>query len=265
MSSAKGYYSIIQYCPDPSRLEAVNIGVALFSPDTGFLRAKFGRRHTRITQLFGKQDREFIQLQQTAVEARLAAEQGTFHTLEDFERYVSRRANALVMTNPRPVKVENPEQELERLLRRLVSAQREHALGPAGVTRQLGRIFEQAEVVSRLRREVTVRPPALPKPFRAPFAYQNGRLNLIEPVQFEGHSPEKIFNKASILAVEGEFLSDYSDPQYGNLSLVVVAKFAPERDQDKKTAAAVFEKHSVPMYTFEALGPLIEDIRRQAH
>jgi len=44
MSLTKGYYSIIQYCPDPSRLEAVNIGVALFCPELRFLRARFGRR-----------------------------------------------------------------------------------------------------------------------------------------------------------------------------------------------------------------------------
>ncbi len=85
MSFAKGYYSIIQYCPDPSRLEAVNIGVTLFSPDLHFLKTRFGRSRTRISHLFGKQDWEFVHLQRTAIEARLAKEQEAFASLEDFQ------------------------------------------------------------------------------------------------------------------------------------------------------------------------------------
>jgi hypothetical protein len=112
---------------------------------------------------------------------------------------------------------------------------------------------------------VTVHPPALPKAFRAPFAYQNGRLNLIEPVQFEGQTPGAVFNRASVLAVEGELLEEYKDPQYGDLALVVVARFAPDQEQERTSAATVFEKHRVPMYTLGTLEPLIEDIRRHAH
>jgi hypothetical protein len=124
MSSTKGYYSIIQYCPDPSRLEAVNIGVALFCPDLRFLSARFGRTRTKISQLFGKQDWEFVRLQQSAIEARLAKEQQAFGKLEDFQSYASRRVNALTMTSPRPVKVANPDLELETLLGRLVGSRR---------------------------------------------------------------------------------------------------------------------------------------------
>ena len=59
-SSIRGYYSIVQYCPDPSRLEAVNIGVALFCPEIKFLKASFGRRKTGVKHLFGAQDWEFF-------------------------------------------------------------------------------------------------------------------------------------------------------------------------------------------------------------
>src|SRR5438552_10755181 len=113
VSSTRGYYSVIQYCPDPSRLEAVNIGVALFCPELRFLRARFGRRKTRVNQLFGRQDWAFLALQQAAIEARFACEREGFAKLGDFEAYVSRRANALILTGPRPVKVENPEFELD--------------------------------------------------------------------------------------------------------------------------------------------------------
>ena len=265
MSSTRGYYSIIQYCPDPSRLEAVNIGVALFCPELRFLRARFGRRRTRVHQLFGKQDWEFVTLQQSAIEARLAREQEAFEKLEDFEEYISLRANTLTLTSPRPVKVENPEWELKNLLRRLVGPQGEAAQRAARISKELGQLLRSAGVASHLRKGVTVHPPSLPKPIKVPFAYQNGRLNLIEPIQFEGQTAASIFNRASIRAVEGEFLSEYKDPHFGALSLVVVAKFTAEQKHDRETAENVFQKHGVQMYTFGMLEPLIEDIRTHSH
>jgi hypothetical protein len=265
MSSSKGYYSIIQYCPDPSRLEAVNIGVALFCPELRFLRASFGRSRTRVSHLFGKQDWEFVALQQSAIEARLTRELEAFKKLEDLEAYVSRRANTLTLTSPRPVKVENPESELKNLLRRLVGPQREAAQRAARISKELGNLLRSAGVASKLQRDVTVHPPSLPKPIKVPFAYQNGRLNLIEPIQFEGQTAAAVFNRASIRAVEGEFLADYLDPEFGKLALVVVAKFAPEQANEQKTAATVFAKHDVPMYTFGTLEPLIDDILHRSH
>ena len=134
MNPTRGYYSIIQYCPDPSRLEAVNIGVALFCPELRFLKALFGRRRTRVSQIFGKQDWEFFALQQSALEARFDKEQEAFERLEDFELYASQRANAIRLTSPRPVKVENPQQELKNLLHRPVGSRSEHTPRPARVT-----------------------------------------------------------------------------------------------------------------------------------
>jgi hypothetical protein len=265
MSLTKGYYSIIQYCPDPSRLEAVNIGVALFCPELRFLRARFGRRRTSVRQLFGKQDWDFIALQQAAIEARFVEGKQVFEKLEDFEAYVLRRANALVLTSPRPVKVENPDWELDNLLRRLVGSQREPAQRAARISKELGDLLRNAGVASHLRRNVTVHPPSLPRPIKVPFAYQNGRLNLVEPIQFEGQTAATVFNRASVHAVEGKFLADYNDPEFGELSLVVVAKFAPDQEHQRQTAASVFEQHGVPMHTFGTLGPLIEDIRQRAH
>ena len=112
---------------------------------------------------------------------------------------------------------------------------------------------------------VTVHPPSLPKPFRAPFAYQNGRLNLIEPLQFEGQTPTAVFNRASVHAVEGQFRAEYKDPAYGDLNLIVVGNFSPEQEEARKSALAVFERHKVAMHTFAGIDLLIEEIRLQAH
>ena len=195
MSYAKGYYSIIQYCPDQSRLEAVNIGVALLCPELRFVGAKFRSRKTKVSQLFGKQDWEFVELQQTAIVERLVREHEAFKTLEDFQAYISRRANALMMTSPRPVKVQDPSQDLESLLFRLVASPVARTSRAAPISKELESVLQDASVVSRLQRNVTVNPPSLPRPLKVPFAYRNGRLNLIQPVGFEGQTAEKVFGR----------------------------------------------------------------------
>lgn len=273
-SSTRGYYSIVQYCPDPSRLEAVNIGVALFCPEIKFLKASFGRRKTGVKHLFGAQDWEFFEVQKTALEARLSRQNEEFHELTDLETFVAKRASAFRMTPPRPVKVADPVLELKDLVRRLVGSPadaKQEAKSPCAANRwrtvssELKDIFQAAGLGKSLKTNVSVHPPALPKPIKVPFAFQNGKLNLIEPVQFEGISPESAFHRASIHAVEGQFLTDYRDPQYGELALIIVGKFSPGQEEQRKSALAVFNRHNIPMHTFSTLEPLIEEIRLLAH
>ena len=266
-TTTRGYYSIIQYCPDPSRLEAVNLGVALFCPEVRFLKARFGRRKTRMKQLFGRQDWEFVEAQQVAIEARLEHEKEEFHSLEDFGAFVSKRASAFRMTAPRAVKVADPGTELGDLLARLVGPQEEsQAKANRAVSQELRERFRLAGVEGKLEPSpITVFPPSLPKPFKTPFAFRNGRLNLIEPIVFEGLSGAGVFSRASVQAVEGQLLAEYKGSEFGELGLIVVGKFGLEQEEERRRALMVFERHGVAMHTFAKLEGLIEEIRREAH
>ncbi len=53
MAPTKGYYSIVQYCPDLARGEATNIGVVLLVPERGFLRSRMVRDNARVRHMFG--------------------------------------------------------------------------------------------------------------------------------------------------------------------------------------------------------------------
>ena len=112
---------------------------------------------------------------------------------------------------------------------------------------------------------VVVNAPSLPKPFRAPFEFRNGWLNLIDAMAFEGMSGSEVFNRTSIHAVEGQLLAEYKESPYGDLGLIVVGKFGADQKEDRRRAAEVFERHAVVMHTFAALEGLIEQIRREAH
>jgi hypothetical protein len=200
------------------------------------------------------------------LEARLGHEQEDFRSLEDFGAFVSKRANAFRMTAPRFVKVENPKQELQLLLARLVGpSERSRRAVANAISTELEERFRGAGVEQRLQTNVTVHPPALPRPFTAPFAYRNGRLNLIEPVEFEGVSASTVFSRASVRAVEGQFLAEYEGSAYGKLGLIVVGKFSEDQGEERKAASVVFERHGVAMHTFAGLNGLIEQIRREAH
>ena len=59
-----------------------------------------------------------------------------FGTLEEFEGYVSKRANNLRLTPPRPVKVVNAEEELQSRLHRLVAQGKMKSISAGQVLRR---------------------------------------------------------------------------------------------------------------------------------
>ena len=121
MKPCKGYYSLIQFCPDPSRAEAVNVGIVLFCPEAEFIAARTARGNKRAAKLAGgKFNREELNAAKRAIERRVEVDGEAFRTLDDLERFANSRGNALRLTLPRPVKVFDPKADLERLFDELV-------------------------------------------------------------------------------------------------------------------------------------------------
>ena len=44
----KGYFCLVQYCPDLARREVANVGVLLFSPEHDFLEARLVTGNQRV-------------------------------------------------------------------------------------------------------------------------------------------------------------------------------------------------------------------------
>ena len=89
MESSKGYYSLIQYCPDLARLEAANIGVNLFCPDLGSIRAKVSARKRQDPTIFsGSQDDDWAQINtvKNTIVNRLEVTGKDFKSLDDFDQ-----------------------------------------------------------------------------------------------------------------------------------------------------------------------------------
>lgn len=126
MSATKGYYSLVQYCPDLARQEAANVGVVLFCPGRAFIRAKTADSIRRIRKFFGEDGDGCLHLNamKQALVTRLEIEQARFRTLEDFQQFADTRANKIILTQPKPVLVMEPEADLNALFLELVATPR---------------------------------------------------------------------------------------------------------------------------------------------
>jgi hypothetical protein len=260
MNKNRGYYSLIQFCPDPSRLEGVNIGVVLYSQSEKRLKVQFTRNNQRIRKFFGNQDWSLINRAKASIENQLRSQQ--FLSVEELEGYISKRANIIQMTPPRPMHLTDLDTSIKELHFRLVDGdllERRHRID-GFLTQRL----TEAGVVDLVAKSVSVEIPDIKRHIRVPYGYQNGRFNLISPVQFDS-SPELIFSKTGKSAIEGQLLYNKRHPTFGEMRLVVVANF----DEQIESSAREFVKrtlveHSVTLYSFEDLAPLMDDIRRSA-
>ncbi|MBM4035695.1 MAG: DUF3037 domain-containing protein [Planctomycetes bacterium] len=266
MSAAKGYYSLVQYCPDLSRLESANVGVLLFCPELRIIRAKMDPSNARIRQFFGQEgyDRRQLSTIKDALERRLEVDQRAFRTLGDLEQFIASRANELQITAPRPMKVLNPEQDLQRLFDELV------AEGPASVRRGTAEAVREALCV-RLEREgldqfverdVVVHVRALDKELEVPFGYRNGRFNLVRPAAFLQPRIHDAVSDACLLAVEGHSLYKNPDLLRGEMQLVVVAQFPPQPGRTCAVVRDIFGENEVVLHDLDHVDALIQHIRQ---
>ena len=260
--AAKGYYSLIQYCPDLGRLEAANIGVLLFSPDRRFLKALTTRDNARIRRFFGSQGHDWVRINafKKGLEDRIALEGADIKTLEDLQRFIDQRANLLQITAPRPMKVAEPEIDLEALFKELMG-EAAHRTASKTLRRFLGEKLSTAGLERKLRKDIKVSVPVLGTDVEIPFGFQNGRFNLINPVRFEASKPEQSIITEWKYAVEGRSLYESPDPELGNLQLIVVGKFRPRDQESPARVKRVFQDYGVKLYRTSEIPQLIDEIR----
>ena len=257
MNSTNGYYSLVRYCPDASRQEFVNVGVAIYSPLLKQVKLRFSADNRRLSQVFGKQDLHFVNRLKKSLDESLKRE--SFATVKEVEGFIGRSANAIQLGPLRSLKISSIEDDLNCLLQRLVGERQERA--PL-IQRYLGEKLSEAGVENFVQKAVSVDIPSFDQSIRVPYAYQNGRYNLLTPVEFSA-DVRNIFSKAGEKAIEGQVLYQTPDPKLGELHLVVVAKFADETgDGARAKVSEIFAGHNVEMHTFDDLGPLVEDIRK---
>ena len=256
----KGYYSLVQFSPDLSRREAVNIGVVVYSPGDSRTRVKLLKNNSKIRKFFGKQDWSFILYSKEALQNRLQREQ--FASRQSLQEFISKRANAIQMTPLETMNLGDIDRDIERLFANLVV--QSDVPRRKRIDKAFGDKLLQAGVRGLVEHSVQVRFPYFDEPLRAPFGYQNGRYNLLSPIQF-GSDLREVISKVGEKAVEGEVLFKNPDPVHGQLCLNVVAKFSEDLNQNfRSLVETIFREHQVKLYNLDNLDPLLIDIRSAA-
>jgi Protein of unknown function (DUF3037) len=266
MSGYQGHYSLIQYCPDLSRAEAANVGVLLFCPQLGFIDARTSGGNDRVRRFFrGREiDVARLNIMKRSIERRLRAESTRFKSVEDLVAFIDTRANEMVVTPPRPMKVVEPRADLDKLFEELVGG-RVRSEKATALIPELDAAFIRLQQEGRgwTKEHVTV--PVLGTTIKAPYAYRNGVINLVKPQKF-GTVEDEARRAAGHLAIEGDLLRKHPNEAGGEYRLVVVSAGHGEASLDReRSVGPLFEEYGVRFVARAQVPAFVEQVEREAH
>ena len=269
MNATKGYYCLVQYCPDFARQEAANVGVVLFCPELRFLKARMADSIQRIRRFFGQDSGGYHHLRamQMALVQRLAVEHAEFQDLESLLQFVNTRANKVVLTQPKPVKVFDAEADLEALFIELVVEPTKPPTKRAALSlrKRLDTAMGQDNLKPYLHKDIEVEVPALRESITVPYAYQNNRFNLIRPVEFNHKHESSVKSAACKHGVEGLTLFNHRNAIYGETQLIVVGDFSLAPSGAEAMVKDIFAESRVRLFTAQNLAELETEILTHGH
>lgn len=264
MAATRGFFSVVQFCPDLDRGECANVGVVLVVPQLGFLDVRLSEDNEGPKQRFGRDayDDARLAVAKRALEGRLREEGTAWTGPEDLQTFARREGNHLLLATPKVILVEDAEAELDELYQRLVH------VDPQRRRRQpkpdLKKVFEPKLIGVPLIRNLEVDVPEYGK-LDVPYAYQNGVLNLVRPEGFP-IDESSATTKANDLAVKGHLLYRHRDATGQQRKLIIVGGFdvsAPE--ELKKRIDFVLREHDARLVREDDIDEFVEEVKSVAH
>ena len=127
MVAAKGYFSLLQYCPNRSRMESLNVGVLLLSPEKQYVGTRVVKSSRRVEHAY---DLPFIDSQTLDAVNGMAVSLNMQITpdigLQGLEQLAATRTGIVFLSAPRYASVaEDPDETLTYLFEELVQSVRE--------------------------------------------------------------------------------------------------------------------------------------------
>jgi len=270
MKASAGYYSLIQYCPDPSRAEVVNIGVLLFCPSLNFIDAQINPGNKRIATVFGKNtfDADRIQETKSSIRRRLHIGRNAFKELKDLELYITSLANEIRITGPRSIKVFEPETELGNLFRELVGGRAKPPKEPHEAFRKLHSRMNQSNLRNRVKMdykvEVHIANRLSVRSLTVDYAYNNGSLNLVKTELFSVGTSG--IDKAFKLAGEASLIQKFGGNGNAHKFIVVAdISSSPNLVEFRDKIGGVFSGHNIRSVWESEIDQFVDEIVRDAH
>lgn len=264
----KGFFSIIQYCPDLDRAEGANLGVVLCVPEFAYCDVLLCEHNEHVKKLFGapSYDDQRLNVAKKGFAHHLKAEVTPSPTLDALLSFSRKSGNHLLLTPPRTVVVrERPESLLRQLFGRLASAKpprrRERTPAPSLEQTLIPRLMTMRVPFER---NVAVHIPNF-DPLNFPLAYRNGVQNLVTAEGFPA-SPEAAQDKAYQMAVRGQVIHNNPAPDGTERRMIVVARFKSDSSPEIRDRV-VYLLHQCHARLIEAerIEDFAEEIQREAH
>lgn len=240
---SKGYYCLIQYCPDFSRAEAANVGLVLFQPEPTATAVRIVDKVDFVARRLGRKVATASVLEDVrSIGYRLKHE--VFRSVEDLEQFVRTRGNRIQLTMPRSVRIEDPAKEIDRLFAELVEAgpvaPKEHQR-VADVTDRLRHTFEalHARLPNRVEIGRRFEIPSIAMQIPTDYSYRNGRLNLLRIIDLP-KTEMTARREALALHTEGEIVRDHLEK--GAKLHVISAPRGPRQAENEPVVAQLLQK-----------------------
>jgi len=266
----RGYYSIMQYCPDRFRAEAVNIGLVLLSPAPHEVRVDLIRRYSRVQKLFGigGADLKNVKLAARRLKHRIESANGELRTDEDLASFAASRANDLRLTEPRLAKFDDLEQDFERLFSELVEERSTRVMAcesPAEVLPPvLSDVFYRLQEDQKIWKPEPIRVPILNRRFEVPYAYRNGVVNLIKPHTFTGI--KKAETQAATLAINGDLIQKRAiEGEWQKLIVVSTRETSRQAEEINDHVAPLFDEYGVRLVRPQQAEAFAHEVEQSAH
>ena len=261
-------YSLIQFSPDPGRQEASNVGVVVFRPEPHAVEIMMAEGLGPNTRKLSGAEAALLEATKRGFKHRLMLEGQGFRDASDLARFRPHGANPFRITEPRQIVVRNLADDVRNLFEALVevpTGKGRPGVRGARVATRLKEGLRSRDVARLIDKEVDVVVPAFGRRLKVPFAYRNGRYNLIEPVDFALRDATSRDERLAWYAVGGKSIFDAPDPRHGQQRLVVVARL-PENQDVAKQITGVLENYKVRCLSFSdaALDDIAADIRSHA-
>ena len=255
-----GFYSIVQFCPDVVRGEAVNVGVIVGSSALG-MRVRMAERNEYVKRMFGADayDATRLSLAKAGLVERLKEVEPNAEALAAF---IAQESGQLQLSPPRPMVVKNLADDIVSLFLRLVSdpeIQQRERRTPKPDLSLVVRQLQRKRVPIQRRPEVSV--PILDEPLKADFAFKNGVRNLVKAVGMPARE-ETALEEASQLGSKGLLIFRHPGPE-GKSRLIVVADI--EDQQLLSRVNRLLNDHEVRLVGAEELPSFVLEIEREAH
>lgn len=187
MTRKQGYYSLVQFCPDPARAEVVNLGVLLFSPEHQFLEVSMSKTVRRVKSVFPQIEYDTDQIKTIIswLKKRLEVERARIRDKNDLNYFFQTRINDIRITEPRSIMVGAPIAKLRELYSELVeipkaSTANREAPETLGFP-ELDAFFQRPDIAGHVEENVTFDVPISGRTIEVPYVFTNGTINLVKP------------------------------------------------------------------------------------